>query len=265
MAARTPAAPRTDVPRMARLRRFNLLMAALHLGQGLAMLAASSAFALPVTTSFLNYDEGAGKLAPQPDTLFDVRIGPLVAAFLFVSAIAHLAVSLPGAYDWYARNLRRGVNYARWAEYAISSSVMMVVIAMLVGIYDIAALLLVFAANAAMILFGWVMEAHNQTTERTSWLSFVFGSIIGIVPWIAVGIYLFGAGGDGNGPPTFVYGIYGSIFVFFNVFAVNMVLQYKKVGRWRDYLYGERVYILLSLVAKSLLAWQVFAGTLRPV
>ena len=40
--------------------------------------------------------------------------------------------------------------------------------------------------------------------------------------------------------------------------------QYRRVGRWRDYLYGERVYMLLSLVAKSLLAWQVFAGTLQP-
>ena len=59
--------------------------------------------------------------------------------------------------------------------------------------------------------------------------------------------------------------IFASIFVFFNVFAVNMLLQYRKVGRWRDYLYGERVYMLLSLFANSALAWQVFAGTLRPV
>ena len=65
-------------------------------------------------------------------------------------------------------------------------------------------------------------------------------------------------------PPGFVYGIFASIFVFFNVFAVNMLLQYRKVGRWRDYLYGERVYMLLSLFAKSALAWQVFAGTLQP-
>jgi len=41
-----------------------------------------------------------------------------------------------------------------------------------------------------------------------------------------------------------------------------MVLQYKKVGPWRDYLFGERMYVLLSLVAKSALAWQVFGGTL---
>lgn len=56
---------------------------------------------------------------------------------------------------------------------------------------------------------------------------------------------------------------YVSIFLFFNVFAVNMFLQYKKVGPWKDYLFGERVYVFLSLFAKSALAWQVFAGTLR--
>jgi len=50
--------------------------------------------------------------------------------------------------------------------------------------------------------------------------------------------------------------------VFFNSFAVNMVLQYRQVGKWRDYLFGEVAYVFLSLVAKSLLAWQVFAGTL---
>jgi hypothetical protein len=44
-----------------------------------------------------------------------------------------------------------------------------------------------------------------------------------------------------------------------------MILQYKQVGKWKDYLYGEKVYIILSLVAKTLLAWQVFIGTLRPV
>ena len=64
--------------------------------------------------------------------------------------------------------------------------------------------------------------------------------------------------------PTFVYYIYASIFLFFNCFAINMILQYRKVGKWRDYLYGEKVYILLRLLAKSALAWQVFAGTLRP-
>ena len=82
-----------------------------------------------------------------------------------------------------------------------------------------------------------------------------------ITPWAAIGFYLF-APGSAAQPPGFVYGIFFSLFAFFNVFALNMWLQYRQRGRWTDYMHGERVYIMLSLVAKSALAWQVFGGTL---
>jgi hypothetical protein len=242
------------------LRRWNGAMAALHFAQGAALLALASSFSLPVTSSFLRMDAVTDKLVAAPDELFRLRVGPLVAAFLFVSAVAHSALASPWLHRWYERNVSRGINPARWIEYALSSSLMMVVIAMLVGIYDIASLILIFALNATMILFGWLMELHNQTTQRTNWTAYWFGCFAGAVPWIAVAVYLAGAAD----PPGFVYGIFASLFVFFNVFAVNMVLQYRRVGRWRDYLYGERVYVLLSLFAKSALAWQVFAGTLQP-
>lgn len=248
--------------RLRSLRRFNLVMAALHAAQGAVMLVLSSSFALPVTAAFLRFDEATERLEGLSRELFSVQIGPLIAAFLFMSALAHLAVGTV-AFRRYASQLARGVNFARWIEYAFSSSLMMVVIAMLVGIYDIAALLLVVGANAAMILFGWMMELHNERTERTDWTAFVFGSLMGALPWVAVALYLWSPGEMSN-PPAFVYGIFGSLFLFFNVFAVNMVLQYRRVGPWRDYLFGERAYIVLSLVAKSALAWQVFAGTLRP-
>ncbi|MFH1483262.1 MAG: heliorhodopsin HeR [Chloroflexota bacterium] len=246
---------------MGRLRWFNGVMGLVHFVQGILMLWLSTAFSLPVSASFLRFDPAAKRLVPTPETLFDLRIGPLVAAFLFMSALAHFLIASPGIYDWYIRNLKRGINYARWIEYAFSASVMIVAIAMLVGIYDIASLVLIFALNAMMMLFGLIMELHNQATEKTNWTSFWFGVIAGAVPWVAIAIYLIGAG---SGVPSFVYWIYVSIFLFFNSFAINMVLQYKKVGPWREYLYGERAYIVLSLVAKSALAWQVFAGTLRP-
>ena len=255
-----------------KLRRFNLFMAFLHFAQGVAMLVLSSDFKLPVTTSFLKFDVAQQKLLPNPETLFELKIGPLVALFLFISSLAHLLISMPKINDWYNKNIARGINYARWIEYFFSSSVMMVIISMLVGVYDIASLLLIFFINGLMILFGWMMEEHNQTlrqcsgqVKKTNWTSFIFGCIAGIIPWIAVAIYLFGSGDGDNKAPSFVYWIYFSIFLFFNSFAINQVLQYKKIGSWKDYTYGERAYIILSLVAKSLLAWQVWAGTLRPV
>jgi hypothetical protein len=155
--------------RSERLRRFNVAMGGLHLAQGLAMLLLASSFSLPVTSSFLKLDAVTGRLVPQPDTLAHVRIAPLVAAFLFLSAAAHLAVSAPRLHRWYEQNLGRGINPARWIEYAASSSLMIVVIALLVGIYDVASLILIFALNATMILFGWLMELHNQSTVTTNW------------------------------------------------------------------------------------------------
>jgi len=109
------------------------------------------------------------------------------------------------------------------------------------------------------------METHNQYTKKVDWTAFIYGSIAGIVPWIVIVLYFVGSINSSDAkPPAFVYAIVPSLFVFFNIFAVNMVLQYKKVGPWKDYLFGERVYIILSLTAKTLLAWQIFGGTLRP-
>jgi hypothetical protein len=86
------------------------------------------------------------------------------------------------------------------------------------------------------------------------------------VPWVVIMLYFVGAVSSGEAkPPPFVYAIVPTLFVFFNIFAINMVLQYKKVGPWKDYLYGERVYIILSLLAKSTLCWLIFTGTLAPV
>lgn len=247
------------------LRKFNVFMGFLHLVQGAVILILSTDFALPVTTSFLQFNLQTQKLAPVVEERFMLQIAPLIALFLFLSAAAHFIISVPKVYEWYVVNLKKGANYMRWVEYAFSSSIMMVVIAMLVGIYDGVSLMLIFALNACMILFGWMMELHNQTTKKTNWTPYIFGTFAGIVPWIAVAVYLLGSGSGDAKPPTFVYWIFFSIFIFFDIFALNQFLQYKKVGPWKNYLYGERVYIILSLVAKSLLAWQVFAGTLRPV
>jgi hypothetical protein len=139
---------------------------------------------------------------------------------------------------------------------------MVVLIAMLPGIFDISALIAIFGVNAMMILFGLLME-HYESPGKPDWLAYLFGCIAGIVPWVAIGIYVWSPGSAAE-PPAFVYWIFVSMFVFFNSFALNMLLQYKQVGKWRDYLFGEAVYIFLSLSAKSLLAWLVFANTLVP-
>jgi hypothetical protein len=247
------------------LRRFNLIMGFLHLIQGIFMIVVSNDTTYPIYTNYLNFDPATFSLSPNPQLLYELRFGPAVAAFLLISAVAHFFLATIG-YSRYVENLKKGMNPIRFYEYALSSSLMIVLIGMLIGLWDLGAIILIFTLNATMNLFGIMMEFHNQYTKRTDWTAFIYGCIAGIVPWIVIMLYFVGAVNSGEAkPPAFVYAIVPTLFVFFNIFAINMILQYKKVGRWKDYLFGERVYIILSLSAKTVLAWLIFTGTLAPV
>ena len=258
----------TSEDKFKNLRIFNLVMGFFHMAQGIIMLLVSNDFSQTLTTSFVEGKQSGEELSFRNVTedFVDLNLGPAVALFLFISAIAHFLLASPLFYDWYVKNLKKNVNYARWFEYSLSSSWMIVIIAILTGMLDAPSLILMFTLNAMMILFGYMMELHNQITEKTNWTAFIFGCIAGIVPWIIIAWYFISAvtNFEGERPiPDFVYGILISLFIFFNIFAVNMYMQYKKKGPWKNYLFGEAVYIILSLTAKSALAWQVWSGTMR--
>lgn len=246
-----------------KLKKLNLIAGSLHFIQGILVLILSKSLAIPISGNFLQFNDSSQSLEPATTTLFNVQLPLLIAVFFFLSAFFHFYIAT--SYNKrYNSDLKLGINKARWIEYSISASVMMLAIAMLVGVYDFSSLLMIFSLTAIMNLMGLVMEIHNQTTKKTNWLSYIIGCFSGIVPWIVIAFYMWLGADQGSPAPSFVYWIFVSIFVFFSCFAVNMILQYKKIGPWKDYLYGERAYIILSLVAKSLLAWQVFGGTLRP-
>lgn len=244
--------------RYRRLRLFNVVVGVLLAAQAGFMLLAGNDLALPVSASYLRTDPVESTSPTLPETVFSLRIGVTVAVFLLLAALDHLIVAAPGVHHWYERGLTRRANYARWVEYSVSASIMIVLIGMFVGIRDLAAVMGIFAASTAMILFGLLME-RQQRPGAADWSAFWFGSLVGLVPWAAVAVYV-------TQPPTvpgFVYAIVVTQFLLFFSFAGNMALQYARIGRWRDYVHGEVVYVVLSLTAKSLLAWLIFANVLR--
>jgi hypothetical protein len=244
------------------LRKVNIYAGVLHLAQMIAVLALSSDFSLPITATYMSGPPGT--TYADPVTLFETPIGLTVAIFLGLSALAHFIVASPKFYPRYKAGLGLQRNYFRWVEYSISSSVMIVLIAQVTGVADITAIISIFGVNASMILFGWLQEKYENPGSG-GWLPYIFGCITGIIPWLALCFYVFGIGGAGETKaPAFVYVVVLTIFLFFNSFALVQFLQYKKIGKWSNYLRGEATYITLSLVAKSALAWQIFANTLIP-
>jgi hypothetical protein len=247
--------------RFAALKKMNVLAGCLHLASLIAILLLANNASLPVRATYLTEAPGTGNFS-DPIELFSLNIGYMVAAFMALSAFFHFFVSSPRVFPKYVDGLARHINVYRWVEYALSSSIMIVVILQLNGVSDYIALLAVFGVNASMILFGWLQERYT-TPGNGDRRPFWFGCIAGSVPWIAIAISMFSPQGPSDTTvPGFVYGIVVSLFVLFNCFAIVQWRQYRAKGKWADYLHGERVYIILSFVAKSLLAWQVFAGAL---
>ncbi len=251
------AATGVSEPTLRNLRGWNLGLGVLHAAQAVAILALAGDFAITVTSQFPSGPPGSAP--PAPDALFDVRIGAAVALFLALAAVDHLLTATVFK-DRYERDLGAGINRFRWVEYSVSATVMVLLIAFYNGITGIAAVVAIAGANVAMILFGWIQETTNPPGRTTtSMRAFWFGTIAGAAPWLAIVINLVGAG---DSVPGFVYGIFISLFILFMSFAANQWLQYKEVGPWRSYAFGEKAYLVLSLVAKSALAWQIFAGSL---
>jgi hypothetical protein len=242
------------------IRRYNLIAGVFHFVQMCIVIALSNDFSLPIVARYMSGPPGS--TFAQPITLLDTPVGLAVAIFLGLSAFFHFLVASPQFFPRYSAGLAQSRNYFRWVEYSISSSVMIVLIAQICGVTDVVAIISIFGVNASMILFGWLQEKY-ETPGNGGWIPFIFGCIAGIIPWLGLLFYVLAIGGPGDTKaPAFVYGIVISLFVLFNTFAIVQYLQYKKVGKWSDYIRGEKTYITLSLVAKSALAWQIFISTL---
>ncbi len=240
------------------LRAWNVGLTVLHAAQAVLILVLASDFAIALTTA---PPQGPpGTRLPDAETLVDVRIGAAIALFLALAAIDHLVTATVGR-STYEADLRRGINRFRWVEYSISATVMVLLIAAYSGITEITAVIGIAGANVAMILFGWLQERFNPPDRsETTMMPFWFGTIAGIAPWIAIWFNVVTA----DEVPGFVFGIVVAETVLFFSFGLNQWLQYRRVGRWSSYLFGEKTYLVLSLVAKSLLAWQIYGGSLAP-
>ena len=251
-----PVATGATPERFANLRIWNLALTVAHAIQAVFIVVLSGSFAIAVVSTF---PEGPpGTEAPPSETLFDVRIGFAIGVFLALAALDHLITSTV-ARGTYEGDLRRGINRFRWVEYSISATIMVILIGFYSGITNVTTVVAVAGSNVGMILFGWLQERMNPPgRETTIMMPFWFGTLAGIAPWIGIAIQIIGS----ETVPGFVYGIVIVQFVLFFSFGLNQFLQYKTIGPWRDYVYGEKVYLVLSLAAKSLLAWQIYFGSL---
>jgi hypothetical protein len=219
----------------------------------------SSNFTLPVTTRYLESNSGNSFLGHVTKELFRVQVAHILIIFLLVPSILHLIIAIPSVYAKYRKFIENKINPIRWLEYSITAPLMIILVAMLTGIFDLSTLILLFTAGVSMLLFGANMEYANKNMGNVKWANFIYGSIIGIIPWIIIWMHIAGAR-DISLIPMYTIIAFFSLLAFFAFFPLNMFLYYMKVGPWKDYEFVETCFVMLSLCSKSALAWQVFIG-----
>lgn len=247
-----------------KLQNFNIIMGCIHLVQATVMLfILNYSLKIPIITRFFDQSPN-GSFTVSTKVLIDVPIAVVAPVFLLISALFHFIISSPIYVRRYEANIKKGYNPMRWIEYSLSSSVMLVALLMMGGINELSSVVFVFTLNFLMNMWGLEMERYNQLTEKIKWFPYNMGVIAGIVPWIMGGLYFWVSTTNvADSIPWYAKLGFLITFLFFNSFAINMVLQYLKVGRWKNYVHGERAYIWLSLIAKSSLAWILVLGTLN--
>ena len=230
----------------------------MHAVQAVVLLAVATAASLPVTASFLIGPPGAGDYGAA--SLGSLRIDWLVGAFLLLAAVDHLALSGGRPRRWYEANVARGINPARWWEYSASAPPWSCSSRCSPGSVSCRPDRPV--RRHSDDLLQAVQEQVNADRDEVDWRPFIYGCVIGAVPWIAITAQLIVSTTDGDGVPGFVVAIFITLFLLFDTFAVNMCCSTAAAAAGRTRHSPSASIVFLSLVAKSALAWQVDAGTL---
>lgn len=214
----------------------------------------------------------------------NIPVAALAALFGVVSGAGHgLVLILDDAdLESFCIGVYSGRNRFRWADYAISSSIMIVVIATVTGVSEVYVLSTVALLQSFLMVISAVAEDEFSRFSRESFErgAFLFG--------VSFFVYLFGVWGPIIGqfydrsapaastvlidtntyatqidePPSWVNIIVWGLFAVFTSFGIvmaiyNLIFQSKTQ---RKYAQQELAYMSLSLIAKTLLHWTLYFG-----
>ena len=193
------------------------------------------------------------------------RAGPglglesMTFAFHFGSALAHWYFYYQG--NNYIQNVKEYGNPVRWIEYAITASLMIVVIMVSCGFTDVWVLLCSAALTAVTQAFGWLAEisVQNNTLKPYTLRIFGIGAFAALPPWIAIIWMFIKSALKSDEIPWFVPAIIFTLFVLFSCFAAIMWLRLTSKEKDAN-ITAEKRYVVASLVSKFLLAWLLWGG-----
>lgn len=247
------------------LQTLHACAAVLHLAQFVATVTMYStieaiySFELPVHVSYVSMINSTAAIEMQH--LFDFRVAIIPPIFFILTGVSHIV----SATETNFATLRK----RRWQEYSVTATMMIIGIALLSGIWDLGTLLLIALLNREMIYLGDAMDKEYPVAAgsaagsyvrqgHVSWTPFYRGCVYGIFIWLVI-FLSYGVAAHHADIPDFVTAIVLVYFLCFMSFAGAAVYGYTYPNSVET---TEKIYVYLSFIAKTLLAWILF-GSIR--
>lgn len=239
---------------------WNKWLAIMYAIQGIALIVVSGPKSLPVFGTYLTKSTlPDGGMVHATQRLFDANIVVLVVGMLFVAAIAHAL--LAGMYrNRYEAELAEGTSRIHWLTFGASSIFLMVIISLLTGISDVSALVMVVALLVSQSVFGYWAAGQKTAVKQ----SYGIAVAISVIAWLVILFTAVSAAIYGTHVASFMYGVYATAIIGFAAQGTLTYSALKHKGKWADVYYAERGYLCIALITISAVAWQIFAGALRP-
>lgn len=253
---------------LAGLRNWNLIVGSLYVLQAVLILIMGVGRSVAIYTNFLNLDtlqtqaQGRSVFAASMHQIFSINLMYFLITILLLSAIVHFlaATKLKSTYD---HNLEQGENKMRWFDHGLVVGLALTLIGLLVGVSDFSLLVSIFFVSCIAAYFGCSIEARFHEDRKISRLMFGMQTFLTFIPWIIFGVYL--SSGHLYGQfPTYVGWLVISLFIVFVAYTVNAYLRFYSRTKFAILIQNERTYFVIGFIFKSLLVWQLFAGSLRP-
>lgn len=233
---------------------------------GLAILAGflMGEASFQLTLTYLAKDDLLSKantvFAPASHAFFDIQMRWVLVVILVLSAV------VPALYQFYLKKrYEQGIKNKsltlRWIDMAITAALMVEVIALLSGIQDLMILKIIGGVVVISCLLGWLAEKQYAELKKPVWTTYILSLILGVLPWlliitsaIATPFY------SSVRAPWYLYALYAVSLITFIAVYLNQYRFFKKVGQWKDYLFVERNYLLISLFSKITFALVLIIG-----
>lgn len=151
------------------------------------------------------------------DKVGNINLFYLNGTFLLFTGVSHFVYFISRYYFNYAISIK-----LRYIEYAVSASIMIVIIASLSGCREVMTLLCISGLTGTTMSFGMFNDMAYETNTHHNYYIPVFweGFYPYIFTWITVFVYFFMAVSESENVPKFVYAIVIVLFIFYSSFAV---------------------------------------------